>query len=598
MAVLNGLTVSDTGSIELPSGTTAQRPVSPEQGMTRYNTDLNVVEVYDGSSWKTLENEISSTTTGDVLTSEIVDNGKRYRVHQFMGTGSFTPSAPGYVEYLIVAGGGGGGCWVGGGAGGGGYQAGVAEVTNTTYPIQVGGGGTGEFNPGSYGGMPIATNGGDSVAFGVTASGGGRGGSWSSFDAFSGGSGGGEGYSDPRRSGTAGQGFPGGVGRGDSTNGYPTGGGGGARGQGGDWTTTKSGSGGPGIESRITGYNRHYAGGGGGGYHGSSSNADGGDGGIGGGGMGDGPSADNAGVANPNNTSTIYQNSTMPSGQPGGFASGGGGGGSGSGGGQRSQGGSGGSGIVVVRYPIKTDPDRLIVPQPIQRDTGLTISVDPGDRRSWPKAPFSDNPTLYDISGNNNHATLRNNPTWDGEAGGCFLTNGFNQYYQFRGDQITKWCSADPIGRNYMTWEVCFKTSDTSGQLISKPWNGSGQYNITFSPGGLGLYDGNSYNASFTSLADGNWHHIIIAVNRTTVTIYKDGVQIVNQAHGMSGTGPSVANNDLNLCVGTLYPYGGWFNQSGHAIQGKFGIFRLYDYYMQEAEALVNFESLRGRYGL
>jgi len=600
MASLTSLTISDSGSIELPTGTTAQRPTPANAGYTRFNTDTNVVEVYDGTSWITLENEISASVTGTVLTSELADNGKRYKVHQFMGTGSFTPSSPGKVEYLIVAGGGGGGCWVGGGGGGGGMLSGSAQVTGgTSYTIQVGAGGNGEYNPGGYSGMPVATSGGNSSAFGITATGGGRGGSWSPHNAFSGGSGGGEGYSDPNRSGINGQGYPGGSGLGNSPYGYPTGGGGGAGAAGGNYTTVKSGSGGAGLPSRITGFTTYYAGGGGGGFHGSSSNADAGDGGIGGGGMGDGPNNGSSGTSNPNLTSSIYQGSTHPSGQPGGFASGGGGGGSGSGGSYVSRGGNGGSGVVIVRYPINTDFDKLITPQPIHRDSGMIISVDPGDPRSWRKATYSSNPTMYDLSGNNRHATLRNNPTYDGEAGGCFQTNGINQFYAFAGDQGTKWCSADPVGRNYITYELCFKTSDGSGQLISKPWNGSGQYNITFSPGGLGLYDGNSYSHSFAqSMADGNWHHVIIALNRTTVTIYKDGTQIVNEAHNMSGTGPSVANNTLNLCVGTLYPYGGWFNQPGHAVAGKFGIFRLYDYYMQEVEALANFESLRARYGL
>jgi hypothetical protein len=42
---------SATGGLYLPSGTTAQRPVSPSAGMIRYNTTRNLVEIYNGSSW-------------------------------------------------------------------------------------------------------------------------------------------------------------------------------------------------------------------------------------------------------------------------------------------------------------------------------------------------------------------------------------------------------------------------------------------------------------------------------------------------------------------------------------------------------------------
>ncbi len=42
---------TSTGYFDLPSGTTAQRPASPQIGYTRYNTSLNIVEVYNGSAW-------------------------------------------------------------------------------------------------------------------------------------------------------------------------------------------------------------------------------------------------------------------------------------------------------------------------------------------------------------------------------------------------------------------------------------------------------------------------------------------------------------------------------------------------------------------
>jgi hypothetical protein len=42
---------TSTGYIDLPSGTTAQRPVSTTSGSVRYNTTLATVEVYNGTSW-------------------------------------------------------------------------------------------------------------------------------------------------------------------------------------------------------------------------------------------------------------------------------------------------------------------------------------------------------------------------------------------------------------------------------------------------------------------------------------------------------------------------------------------------------------------
>ena len=44
----------NSGSIVLPSGTDAQIPANPINGMMRYNADHNEVQVYQGSSWRSL----------------------------------------------------------------------------------------------------------------------------------------------------------------------------------------------------------------------------------------------------------------------------------------------------------------------------------------------------------------------------------------------------------------------------------------------------------------------------------------------------------------------------------------------------------------
>ena len=67
---------SSTGAANLPSGTTAERPGSPVNGMIRNNSTTNFVEVYQGGAWTAL-------------------------------------SLPYQVEYIVVAGGGGGASYTG-----------------------------------------------------------------------------------------------------------------------------------------------------------------------------------------------------------------------------------------------------------------------------------------------------------------------------------------------------------------------------------------------------------------------------------------------------------------------------------------------------
>lgn len=311
MAILQNTTIGGTGFLQLPVGTSANRPTEPTWTVQTF----------------------TSTPAGGTWT---------------------VPANVFQVDVLVVAGGGGGGAWVGAGGGGGGviYRENYPVTPGTNISVTVGAGGTGEYNPGGYSGMPRATNGGNSIFDTLTAIGGGRGGSWTDYAPTSGGSGGGNGYSSAPGAGTAGQGFEGGRGRGDSTNGYPTGGGGGAGGPGGWWRqggsgqlTTgnwgpngKAGDGGPGLPFNITGAMIWYGGGGGGGCHGlttSGSNAADAAPGFGGqGGGGDGAVANTSRLASQNGRDNT----------------GGGGGGGGNGGGSPSYGGNGGSGIVVVRY--------------------------------------------------------------------------------------------------------------------------------------------------------------------------------------------------------------------------------------------------------
>lgn len=164
------------------------------------------------------------------------------------------------VNYLIVGGGGSGGSVnsasrAGGGGGAGGLRTGATSITGL-QTITVGAGGVSPLPTGS--GAPLGTNGGNSVAFGFTATGGGAGGTNSVINGAAGGSGGGGG----NNSGAPGTGGAGTVGQGNAgaaSSISPTrfGGGGGGAGGAGSGAT-----GGAGSSSSITGSAVTYAAGG------------------------------------------------------------------------------------------------------------------------------------------------------------------------------------------------------------------------------------------------------------------------------------------------------------------------------------------------
>ena len=74
-----GITFSNTDSITIPVGTTAQRPGSPSTGMMRYNTDLSGFEGYANSVWSGIGGggyvvtAIQSLSAGGTISSSTVN---------------------------------------------------------------------------------------------------------------------------------------------------------------------------------------------------------------------------------------------------------------------------------------------------------------------------------------------------------------------------------------------------------------------------------------------------------------------------------------------------------------------------------------------
>ena len=221
---------TSTGYFDLPNGTTAQRPGSPDNGAMRYNSTIGLGEIYQSGFWQSMNFAYQ-------------------------------------IDFLVVGGGGGGGGrYMAGGGGGGGYLA-VTDTAGSAaaYAIVVGAGGAG----GSAESVP-GSNGGNSSFNTTTAIGGGGGGSYSSIiNGYSGGSGGGgSGYSGIGGSGTTGQGNAGGNGAV-----YGAGGGGGASAVGQNGIDTNQG--GDGGAGGLWNGNYYAGGGGGGDYQGAGGSAGG-----------------------------------------------------------------------------------------------------------------------------------------------------------------------------------------------------------------------------------------------------------------------------------------------------------------------------------
>ena len=75
--------LSGTGFLDLPVGTTAERPGSPTSGMVRFNTSLVTFEGYDGTAW----GAIGGGATGGGADEVFFENGQTVTVSYTLSTG-------------------------------------------------------------------------------------------------------------------------------------------------------------------------------------------------------------------------------------------------------------------------------------------------------------------------------------------------------------------------------------------------------------------------------------------------------------------------------------------------------------------------------
>jgi len=78
-----------TTALELPDGTTAQRPGTPVNGMIRYNTTLNQFEGYKASAWGAIGGGATGGSSDDIF----YENGQTVTTNYTLSTGKNAMSA-------------------------------------------------------------------------------------------------------------------------------------------------------------------------------------------------------------------------------------------------------------------------------------------------------------------------------------------------------------------------------------------------------------------------------------------------------------------------------------------------------------------------
>jgi hypothetical protein len=151
-----------------------------------------------------------------------------------------------------------------------------------------------------------------------------------------------------------------------------------------------------------------------------------------------------------------------------------------------------------------------------------------------------------------------------------------------------------------MSWSVWVNPASSEadgGNIISKPWNGSGGYNyrLFFNSNrtlSLLFIGASSYTLTTTDKIPFNqWSHLSFTVEGPSkiVKIYINGKLSKQSVHTITDWNPASGNTSIKLAIGTLYPYGAWAGNTTYSFKGLLDEVNYYTYVLSPAQIASNY---------
>lgn len=250
------------------------------------------------------------------------------------------------------------------------------------------------------------------------------------------------------------------------------------------------------------------------------------------------------------------------------------------------------SNIATAQRTMFSSNNNYVVPvAPFQAPTIVTNSLKLYLDAANPTSYSGSGPTWSDLSGNYNHATLINNPTFNNANGGSFYTNGNNQY------AISSYVGSATDSYTYSAW---FKNDNYSEPkyLLTRGRDGEGsgwslQVQINTSgiatasvvptvPSTIGLV------ANGTSiLALNTWYNITaVWTAGQSIKIYVNGI-----LEGTTNTtGISLRTSTSGWAIGSV--------TTSIFTSGNIAVAQVYNRVLSDAEIMTNFNAVKSRFGL
>ena len=230
-------------------------------------------------------------------------------------------------------------------------------------------------------------------------------------------------------------------------------------------------------------------------------------------------------------------------------------------------------------------------------ESGLVLALDAGNTKSYPGSGT----TWTDLSGRGNNGTLVNGVGYVGTNGGSLSFDGSNDYISIPSSNNKFSWTPSGSGNNNLSIEMWLKCGETDAYMLSKPWNGSGEYNYFIINGVFSTRVGAQSNSlSFSGFSTNTWEYFCFIFTPTQKAVYKNGILNAGFTnHGMTTNTTDFGDLSLPLSIMTLYPYGeGWGGNTGFSTPGNVSSLKIYNRVLTAAEIQQNFNALRGRFGI
>jgi len=232
---------------------------------------------------------------------------------------------------------------------------------------------------------------------------------------------------------------------------------------------------------------------------------------------------------------------------------------------------------------------------------------------SLPKCYPGSGTTVNDLSGRGYTGSTTNItfgtqtfPTENGQVNTSYwIFNGTNSSINLGGNASSQlaWSPSGYINSTLtaFTIEMWVYSYDVNNAFFfSKPWNGSGQYNIWMTDWSFTCNGGNPYVSSGVS-ANNNpnwgWNHVVGHIDGTTIGYYLNG-QGRSQQHGMKFyQDPPSGNAGVQPTLGSIYP-GGSYGDNSLQFRGFISTCKMYSRVLTPVEIQNLFQSTRAKFGV